>query len=65
MPRERPHHIPRGEAPKYRFTLKEDKEAKEIAKSEKKAHPNWSERRALSVGYATINKRKHSNKKRR
>lgn len=46
-----PQHVPR-----YRFTLAQDKEAKEIAKGYERK--GYSKERALSVGYATVQKQK-------
>ena len=44
--------MPKGQ--KHRFTLSEDKKAKQIAKSYKKK--GFTAKRAKSIGYATIQK---------
>ncbi len=44
----------------HRFTPKEDRQAKEIAKSEEKR--GVSPEKAKSIGYATVNKGKASKK---
>ena len=43
---------------RHRFTTREDRLAHEIARSERRAHPRMPYSKALSVGYATVNKRK-------
>lgn len=45
----------------HQFSLKEDREAHHIAESEKKKHPNYSFKKRLSIGYATIrnNRKRH------
>jgi len=58
MPRHE--HLHRGEPEEgHKFSLDEDKQARAIAKSERKAHPDYSRSRALSIGYGrVINERK-------
>ena len=41
---------------KHKFTAKQDRQAKHIADSEKKA--GYSPKEAKAIGYATVNKRK-------
>lgn len=56
-----PEHLYRGEG--STFTEKEDREAKAIARSEKKSHTNLSYKERLSIGYGHINARKHRKRK--
>ena len=60
-------HIPRGsgDSAPYKFTLAEDKEAKRIARSEKKTHPTYSYRRRLAIGYGHINNQRRRRMERR
>jgi hypothetical protein len=48
---------------KKRFTPKQDRQAKHIADSEKKR--GMSAKRAKSIGYATVNKRKAAKKRKK
>lgn len=45
----------------YRFTLKEDKQAKSIARNlgKESKYKNMPYDRRLSIGYATVQKRRH------
>ena len=38
----------------HRFSLSEDREAKAIAKSEHKQHPNYSKERDYHIGYGRV-----------
>lgn len=49
--------------PRFRWSLKEDSEAKNIAKSERQAHPEYSKERSLSIGYATVAKQRWKHKR--
>ena len=50
--------VPKTHHKPHRFTLKEDELAYQIAASESMAHPSYGWKKDLSIGYATVNKRK-------
>lgn len=48
---------------KSKFTAKQDREAKHIAQSEMMKHPGMPMSKAMSMGYATVNKQKAAKKR--